>query len=254
MLIAIDWSGRLDDKGRTTWMAVIQDGVFRRLENGRSRPEIRDELIRLRGQSGRLVVGIDFAFGFPQWFAKANGWTGGRDIWRAACRDGESWLTSAAGPFWGRTTKRPHLPGDQLRRTEQAIFGSPRSIFQIGGAGAVGTGSIRGMRVLHELTEAGFTVWPFEAPGHATVVEIYPRLFTGKVVKSSSRACLEHLNAHYPQHELPDLFRGMAAATEDAFDAAVSALEMARARDALDQLPDGDDIDRIEGRIWSHLP
>jgi hypothetical protein len=74
------------------------------------------------------------------------------------------------------------------------------------------------------------------------------------VVKSSAKACLQHLNAHYPKDKLPDLFRGMAAATEDAFDAAVSALEMSRARDALRQLPDGDGIDRIEGRIWSHLP
>jgi Protein of unknown function (DUF429) len=253
MLVAIDWSGRLDDRGRTTWMAVIEDGVFRRLENGRSRPELRDELIRLRGRSRRLVAGIDFAFGFPQWYATANGWTCGRDIWHAAYRDGESWLASAAGPFWGRTTKRPQQPGDPLRRTEHAIGGSPRSIFQIGGAGAVGTGSIRGMRILHELAEAGFTIWPFEPAGDATIIEIYPRLFTGKVVKSSAQACLRHLNAHYLKDELPDLFRGMAAATEDAFDAAVSALEMARARDAL-HLPDGDDTDRIEGRIWTHLP
>jgi hypothetical protein len=85
-------------------------------------------------------------------------------------------------------------------------------------------------------------------------MEICPRLFTGKVVKSSAQACLQHLNAHYPKDEMPDLFRGVAAATEDAFDAAVSALEMARARDALRRLPDGDEIDRIEGRIWSHLP
>jgi hypothetical protein len=254
MLVAIDWSGRLDDRGRTTWMAVIEDSVFRRLENGRSRPELRDELIRLRGRSRRLVAGIDFAFGFPQWYATANGWTCGRDIWRAAYRDGESWLASAAGPFWGRTTKRPQQPGDPLRRTEHAIGGSPRSIFQIGGAGAVGTGSIRGMRILHQLAEAGFTIWPFEPAGYATIIEIYPRLFTGKVVKSSAQACLRHLNAHYPKDELPDLFRGMAAATEDGFDAAVSALEMARARDALRRLPDGDDIDRIEGRIWTHLP
>lgn len=141
--------------------------MFRHLENGRSRPELRDELIRLRGRSGRLVVGIDFAFGFPQWYAKANGWTCGRDIWRAAYRDGESWLTSEAGPFWGRTTKRPQYAGDPLRRTERAIGGSPRSIFQIGGAGAVGTGSIRGMRVLHELAEAGFTIWPFQSAGDA---------------------------------------------------------------------------------------
>ena len=254
MLVAIDWSGRVDDRGRTTWMAVIEDGVFRRLENGRSRPELRDELIRLRDRTARLVAGIDFAFGFPQWYAKANGWTCGRDIWRAACRDGESWLISATGPFWGRTTTRPQHPGDPLRQTEHETGGSPRSIFQIGGAGAVGTGSIRGMRVLHELAEAGFAIWPFEPAGDATIIEIYPRLLTGKVVKSSARACLQHLNAHYPKDEMPDLFRGMAAATEDAFDAAVSALEMARAHDVLCHLPDGDDIDRIEGRIWSPLP
>jgi hypothetical protein len=98
MLVAIDWSGRVDDRGRTTWMAVIEDGVFGRLENGRSRPELRDELIRLRGRSGWLVAGIDFAFGFPQWYATAIPWTCGRDIWRAACRDGEWWPASAAGP------------------------------------------------------------------------------------------------------------------------------------------------------------
>src|SRR5262249_3454718 len=206
-----------------------------RLENGRSRLELRDELIRLRGRCGRLVVGIDFAFGFPQWYAKANGWTCGRDIWRAAYRDGESWLTSAAGPFWGRTTKRPPHRGDGLRRTERAVAGSPRSIFQIGGAGAVGTGSIRGMAVLHELADAGFAVWPFEPSGDATIVEIYPRLFTGKVVKSSARACLRHLNERYSKDELPDLFREMAAATEDAFDAAGSVLGMGRARDGLGQ-------------------
>jgi hypothetical protein len=50
-LVAIDWSGRFDNRVRTTWMAMTEDGVFRRLENGRSQPELRDELIRLRGKS-----------------------------------------------------------------------------------------------------------------------------------------------------------------------------------------------------------
>jgi len=62
---------------------------------------------------------------------------------------------------------------------------------------------------------------------------------------------LKHLDSRYSKDELPDLFRGMAAATEDSFDAAISVLEMARARDALCRLPEGDDIDRIEGRIWA---
>jgi hypothetical protein len=79
MLVATDWSGRSNDTGSTTWMAIIEDGVFRVLENGRSRPEVRDQLIGLRRMSRRLVVGIDFAFGFPQWYADANGWRCGRD-------------------------------------------------------------------------------------------------------------------------------------------------------------------------------
>jgi hypothetical protein len=249
--VAIDWSGRADDRGRTTWLAAVEDGTFRRLENGRSRAEVRDELLRLRRRSERLVVGMDFAFGFPRWYADENGWTCGPDIWRAAYRDGEAWLAAGAAPFWGRTTKRPEHPGDPLRRTEREVGGSPRSVFQIGGAGAVGTGSVRGMQVLHQLAEAGFSVWPFEPAGDATIIEIYPRLFAGKVVKSSSRACLRHLDARYSRDELPDLFRGMAAATEDSFDAAISVLEMARARDALCRLPDGDDVDHIEGRIWA---
>jgi hypothetical protein len=127
-----------------------------------------------RNARPRTVAGIDFAFGFPQWHATANGWTCGRDIWRAAYRDGGSWLTCESAPFWGRTTKRLPHPGARLRRTEQAIVangGSPRSVFQIGGAGAVGTGSIRGMRILHELAEAGFTIWPFDPAGDAAIIE-----------------------------------------------------------------------------------
>ena len=36
----------------------------------------------------------------------------------------------------------------------------PKSTFQIGGAGAVGTGSLRGMPHLLTLREAGCAVWP----------------------------------------------------------------------------------------------
>jgi hypothetical protein len=28
-IVAIDWSGRRDDRGQTMWMAAIEDGTFR---------------------------------------------------------------------------------------------------------------------------------------------------------------------------------------------------------------------------------
>ena len=58
-------------------------------------------------------------------------------------------------------------------------------MFQIGGAGAVGTGSIRGMPHLLTLADSGFTIWPFVSGGLPTVVEIYPRALTGPVNKGS---------------------------------------------------------------------
>jgi catechol 2,3-dioxygenase-like lactoylglutathione lyase family enzyme len=65
---------------------------------------------------------------------------------------------------------------------EEVVF------FQIGGAGAVGTGSLRGMQHLADLAHAGFSIWPFDRPGWPLAVEIYPRLFTPGVVKSRHRA------------------------------------------------------------------
>lgn len=56
---------------------------------------------------------------------------------------------------------------DELRRTDRerpAVGGiRPTSGFQIGGAGAVGTGAVRGMPMLARLRAAGFAIWPFDA-------------------------------------------------------------------------------------------
>ena len=60
-----------------------------------------------------------------------------------------------------------------------------KSTFQIGGAGSVGTGSLRGMPHLRRLRQAGFSIWPFHSASPWTVMEIYPRLLTGPVHKSS---------------------------------------------------------------------
>jgi hypothetical protein len=61
-----------------------------------------------------------------------------------------------------------------------------KSIFQIGGAGAVGTGSVRGMPHLLTLAKNGFGIWPF-SEGWPRVVEIYPRALTGPLNKGHER-------------------------------------------------------------------
>ena len=140
--------------------------------------------------------------------------------------------------------------GQTERETANSVGGiSPKSVFQIGGAGAVGTGTLRGMPVLHRLHEAGFSVWPFCEPGLPVVIEIYPRVLTGAVNKSSARHRREYMEREYGQLEA--VARNSAASCEDAFDAAVSALVMWEHRDELASLPAArDDIERLEGAIW----
>jgi hypothetical protein len=110
--------------------------------------------------------------------------------------------------------------------------------------GAVGTGSLRGWPVLRRLREAGFAVWPFDPPRLPAVVEIFPRLLTGPVVKSRRDARERYLASRAWPPE--------AAVSEDAFDAAVSALVMSAHTASLATLPAEPDAQmRREGRIWS---
>jgi hypothetical protein len=126
---------------------------------------------------------------------------------------------------------------------------APKSIFQIGGAGAVGTGSLRGMPALQRLHTAGARIWPFSHNGAPVVVEIYPRLLTGPVRKSSPTARADLLASRYPA--LDDNQRRLAASSEDAFDAAVSALVMVEHVGDLAALPEHPEpIVGLEGCIW----
>jgi hypothetical protein len=253
---ALDWSGDQRGGGRSKiWTALAADGRLTRLSNGRSREEIADDLIGLGDENPDLVIGLDFAFSMPEWFVREKGAASGRDFWEIAAVAGEAWLTSTEPPFFGRH-KGSKAPAKDLlfRRTEEENTGpgsAPKSVFQVGGGGAVGTGSIRGMALLARLAEAGFRIWPFDdyAPGIPLVVEIYPRLLTGPVVKSSAAARVAYLKEFAGQMASPDLLT-IAASGEDAFDAAVSAVVMDRCRDEFAALPSADALDKIEGRIW----
>ena len=127
--------------------------------------------------------------------------------------------------------------------------GNPKSVFQIGGAGAVGTGSIRGMPHLAALRAQGFSVWPFHQVQAPRVIEIYPRLLTGPVKKANLDARHKYLARHF--HEIDDALACKAASSEDAFDAAVSALVMGRHMDEISTLTKSQDpTELIEGQIW----
>ena len=234
-----------------------------------------------------MVVGLDFCFGFPEWFVRGEmGCADAPAFWDLVAREhGERWLAAgcADGRFWGkagagRDGKRPaEFSGEQLHRMLRAtdidckiaavipeaeraarVKGiTAKSVFQVGGAGSVGTASLRGMPVLKRLREAGFAVWPFDRPdGRPMVVEMYTRLNTGAVRKSNAEARAEYLakkraeDAAYAA--LPRRVLEKARGSEDAFDALVSCMVMTARREEFARLAaPKDPAYRVEGWTWA---
>jgi hypothetical protein len=249
--IAVDWSGALVGAHRRIWLAEARAGQLIRLENGRTAAELALELIETSARITPLVVGLDFAFSFPAWFFDNHSLSSAPDLWRLAARQGENWLSECQPPFWGRPGRK--RPTDDLergyRRGELELSHRPKSVFQIGGSGAVGTGSIRGMPALLQLQEAGFSIWPYDKPSFPMALEVYPRLLTGPVNKSDPLERLALLRERYSN--LDSNWITLAAGTDDAFDAAVSAIVMSEHASSFGALPDCQDPQvRKEGCIW----
>ena len=296
-LIAIDWSGRIDVAGqrRHIWAAVWtrgEDGRVRvGLEAGRTRDEITEWLIEMGREMPRLVVSIDCCFSFPGWFLEEHGCEDMFAFWRKVNAGlAERWLDRECEDiarderFWGAPHKRPaQFCGAGYRRMfrfadydnkiAQALEGgdperaakmrgiTPKSPFQIGGSGSVGTGSLRAMQMLQRLHDAGFRVWPLEAAEidakrpKPLLVEMYTRLMTGAVAKSNAEARKRYLVAKRKTDALYALLgRGVLAkaqGSEDAFDALVSVIEMARYAEKFGELKAKRDPElRREGLTW----
>lgn len=290
-VVAVDWSGDASAAGqrRKIWAGIWTAGEVR-LENGRTRAELVDALAEMALETPRMVVGVDFCFSYPAWFVAEHGAASAMEFWQVVARHGERWLARECGEarFWGRvgplrSGKKPQeFQGEEgglrmLRRADEAckvraaildptlsarVKGiAPKSPFQIGGAGAVGTGTLRGIPELMRLHTAGFRVWPFQEPELATkqprplIVEIYPRLLTGEVNKGSARA----RSAYLKKKQREDVaYRGLsrqvlehARGSEDGFDALVSVLAMAEQRAGFLELHKASDpVALIEGSVW----
>ena len=267
------------------------------LESGRTRAEVAAWLMELARETPRMVVGIDMCFSFPEWFVRGElGCASAPEFWRLVAEThGERWLLrrTVEDPefdrrFWGKPHKRPaEFSGEHLHRMLRAtdidckilsqipqeeraarVKGiTPKSVFQIGGSGSVGTGSLRGMPMLLRLYEAGFRVWPFDAPRldgeepAPLVVEMYTRLMTGAVHKANPvkrRAYLDRLRSAKSEAfdtryaALSPVVISRARGSEDAFDALVSCMVMTARRASFAALPmPRDPAAKIEGWTWA---
>ncbi len=258
-IIAVDWSGdaSLSGQRKHIWIADLQ-GDRVELHAGKTREQVCAWLIGEAAKTPSMVVGLDFAFSFPQSLFESRGFTAVEDLWHAASDHGEDWLRACEAPFWGRPAKKcpdtHHAEGFRVTERTISVKGIvPKSPFQIGGAGAVGTGSIRGQATLAGLRSAGFSVWPFHPAAYPLVVEIYPRLLTGPVHKSRAEARLGYLKR--PEFsELSDVIRKQAASSEDAFDALVSSVKMQQNAACFASLRlASDSRELLEGCIWQPL-
>lgn len=250
--VAVDWSGAAHAAHRRIRVATAVPGRLLEVRAGLDRAGVAD---LLRQRSRPFVAGLDFSFALPAWFAREHGCADVAALWDLVGREGERWLRECRPPFWGRgATPRPPYDPDRpgFRVTEEAARAAgltPTSTFQIGGAGAVGTGSLRGMPHLARLRAAGLAVWPFDDAADATVLEIYPRVHTGPVVKRSAEARRAAVAA---DPRIPAALRDDVVATEDAFDAAFSALGMAEHLDELRALRAArpGSPQALEGALW----
>ncbi len=294
--MAVDWSGdKGPGQRKKIWAGVwtrsdrgrVAGGIVT-LESGRTREELTAWLLAMAAETPALVVSMDCCFSYPAWFLREHGCKTVFEFWRhVAAGHGERWLGTTCAEaerdlrFWGRPHKRPEVfcgagHSKMMRRTdmenkvEQALTGgdperaakmrgiTPKSPFQIGGSGSVGTGSLRAMEWLLRLWEGGFRIWPFEdaSEGQPLLVEMYTRLLTGAVKKSNAEARKAYLaeKKHMDAALYAGLHRGVvkkALGSEDGFDALVCCLEMVRWQEEFAELRMTEDADLLlEGITW----
>ncbi|MBA3908504.1 MAG: molybdopterin guanine dinucleotide synthesis [Rhodobacter sp.] len=200
------WIGCHDSEGGIEW-------------HHRTRSEAESQIHALiataRADGLRLLVGFDFAMGYPSGFAtRLTGTDKAQAVW--------AWLAEAVndtaenannrfavaarinatfpegpGPFWSHPTGQ-HWPGlpdrrvgidyaalglAEIRAAEEAVprAKSPWMLFN---PGSVGSQSLLGLPMIHRLSQnPEVVVWPFEPAADAAVVvaEVYPSLLAGPV-------------------------------------------------------------------------
>ena len=218
--VTVDWSGgnakSTTPSADAIWVSVVRDGVQDRPQYFASRQAVEPWLESLIDQTlthgRRILTGFDFAFGYPTGATEHItgspdplaywGWLEDRieDDLKSNNRFDVAGQINATfdgvGPFWGNALKRdiPHLPrkgstrhshGCVERRHVETYERRAFSVWQLAGAGAVGSQVLMGLPVLSRLRErfiGQVSVWPFETlDTDVAFIEIWPSLFNQQI-------------------------------------------------------------------------
>ncbi|MBN2907521.1 MAG: hypothetical protein JXJ18_12500 [Rhodobacteraceae bacterium] len=215
-VVMADWSARatpspVRPSADAIWVAVARGGEidvqYHRTRAGAE--AVLSALLAAECAAGRRVLlGLDFAFGYPMGFARAlTGQDRAQAVWAwlaAHLRDGPDNGNNrfaladrinagfdGVGPFWGRPAglALAHLPDrgrlrhghglPERRAVEEAV---PRAqpVWKLFTTGAVGSQVLVGVPMLHRLAARfgqALAVWPFEGwQAPIVLAEIYPAL------------------------------------------------------------------------------
>ncbi len=217
-VIVVDWSGRaarspLRESKDAIWIGLCEAGREEQTYC-RSRAEAKALLATLLAEGGRQLVGFDFPMGYPKGLARRltgtdsaralHGWLADhiKDAPdnannRFDVADTINRLLGGRGPFWGCPKARPRPFLSSLKAVDYTDLGlvekrqveaenpPAKPVWQLLGAGSVGSQALLGIPVVHWLAQAtGAAIWPFEAPGPLTLAEVYPSLLAKAVAET----------------------------------------------------------------------
>ena len=248
-ILIVDWSSG-NDRGATPkkdaiWTGVARAGMAENPAYHRNRQVaeswITAFLTQERQAGRRVLAGFDFAFGYPAGFGQVL--TGSDDpfaIWdwfAARVQDGPkasnrfdlagqiNAMFPGTGPFWGNGLSRdiPGLPRKgrdrhghgmtEKRATEQDAKGA-FAVWQLSGAGCVGSQVIMGLPMLARLRQRfapDLAVWPFEPAAHPIVLaEIWPSLIARTIAATCPPGKIKDA------HQVEMLARALSAMSADA--------------------------------------
>lgn len=213
--VVVDWSaaGKPTTGKDSIWIAAY-GAEMSEISNPATRSDAMrqiDGILDAASAKGqRVIVGFDFAFGYPEGLSKALGphadW---RDVWATIANEIEdaddnannrfdaaatlNQMFDTDGPFWGNGLKRDidDLPrtkpagwGDTLpanQRAAEACANNAQEVWKLSGVGSVGGQALTGIARLEQMRQArnDLMIWPFQSFGDGRghlAAEVFPSL------------------------------------------------------------------------------